>query len=167
MRTLILVFALIGGVGISPGQNPSVNRNPRLSKAHPSVYITFERQAKIANISGTGEMQGTVWLRLRNNTRWPIVLDMNGVPKGYGDAGLFYDVLSEGKLIFENRCHVCSFNKLGPGRHLVFTVPHEDLVKGHSIRVKFSYGWEDEFDVGGGREVEHFVYFDGSHLPNS
>ena len=166
MRNLILVLALTNCLGISFAQTRSVNRNPRISKSQPSVFITFERQGKIAALSGTGEMQETVWLRLRNNTRWPIILDMNGVPKDYGDAGLFYGVLSEGKLIFENRCHVCSFNRLGPGRYLVFSVPRKDLAKGYSIRIKFSYGWEDQSDVGGGREVEHFVHFHSSNLPN-
>ena len=79
--------------------------NVRLSKAHPSVYITLDHQGKIASRSN-GEIEDTVWLRLRNNTRWPIILDMNGVPKAYGHAALFYDVLSEGKLLSESRCHV-------------------------------------------------------------
>jgi hypothetical protein len=166
MRTFLLVFALIICVGMAPAQRRSVARNPRLSKAHPSVYIALEREGKIAS-SSTGEVEETVWLRLRNNTRWPIILDMNGVSKEYGDAALFHDVLSEGKVIAEERCHACSFNPLPPGHYLVFTVPREDVAKGHSIRVRFSYGWEDGNDVAGGREVEHFVYFHSSDLKKS
>src|SRR6185369_8853463 len=117
--------------------------NVRLSKAHPSVYMTFDHQAKIASMR-TGEIEDTVWLRLRNNTRWPIILDMNGVPsKAYGDAALFWDVLCKGNEPDERRCHACSFNPLPPGHYILFTVPREDLAKDCSIRVKFSYGWED------------------------
>jgi hypothetical protein len=164
VRTFILLFVLAYCFGPTTAQRRSAE--PRLSKSRPSVYITFEREGKIASRS-TGEVQETVWLRLRNNTRWPIILDMNGVPKEYGDAGLFHDVLNEGKVIAEKRCHACSFNPLPPGHYLVFTVPRLDLVKGYSIRVRFSYGWEDESDVAGGREVEHFVYFHSSSLPKS
>ena len=134
--------------------------NVRLSKAHPSVYITFDHAGKIASMSN-GEMEESVWLRLRNNTRWPIILDMNGVPsKAYGDAALFWDVLCEGNEPSVRRCHVCSFNPLSPGHYILFTVPREDLAKGCSIRVKFSYGWEDSSG-----EPDHFVYFYGSDLP--
>jgi hypothetical protein len=163
MRTLILLFFLASGVITTPAQRRNIN--PRVSKTQPSVYITFEREGKIAS-SSSGEMEETVWLRIRNNTRWPIILDMNGVPKEYG-AALFHDVLSEGKVIAEEHCHVCSFNPLPPSHYLVFTVPRSDLVKGYSIRVRFSYCWEDGSDVAGGREVEHFVYFHSSSLPKT
>jgi hypothetical protein len=90
---------------------------------------------------------------------------MNGVPKEYGDAALFYDVLSEGKVIVERRCHVCSSNQLSPGGSLLFSVPSEDLAERGAIRVNFSYGWEHPDDVFAGREPQHFVYFHSSKLP--
>jgi hypothetical protein len=139
----------------------------RISKKNPSVYITFEREGKIAS-ARTGEIQETVWLRLRNNTRWPIILDMNGVPsKDYGDAFLFYDVLSRGKVLAEGRCHVCSFNHVSPGRSLVFTVPREDLAEGFSIRVSFNYGWEDESIFFTREGVQHSVSFYSSNITKS
>jgi hypothetical protein len=135
--------------------------NVRISKAQPSVYLTFDHRGKIASMS-SGEIEDTVWLRLRNNTRWPIILDMNGVPsKAYGDAALFWDVLCEGDEPSLRRCHACSFNPLPPGHYILFTVPREDLAKGCSIRVKFSYVWEDSSG-----EPEHFVYFYSSALPS-
>jgi len=164
MRFLVFLILLIGSAGSICGQRA---QKARLSPKHPSVYITFERAAKITSDS-TGELEETIWLRLRNNTRWPIILDMNGVSsREYGDAALFHDVLLDGKVIAEERCHACSFNPLPPGRALVFTVPREDLRQGYSIRVRFSYSWEDGDDVAGGREVEHFVYFHQSSLPKS
>lgn len=164
MRSVIFFVILLGIAGSVYAQRRS--ENPRLPKSRPSVYITFERIAKIASPSN-GELEETVWLRLRNNTRWSIILDMNGIPPEYGDAALFHDVLLDGKVIAEERCHVCSFNPLPPGRSLVFTVPRADLRQGHSIRVKFSYGWENGNDVAGGREVEHLVYFHHSSLPKT
>lgn len=161
MPISILLIVFLTSVPALLAQKRSVD--PRISKAHPSVYITFERQGKIASLSGTGEKEEMIWLRLRNNTRWSIVLDMNGLPsKAYGDARLFHDVLSEGKLIAEDRCHVCSFNELPSGRSLVFIVPREDLAESRAIRVRFRYAWEA--DSG---EVEHFVYFYSSKLSST
>jgi hypothetical protein len=164
MRAINFLIILLAIAGSIHGQRRS--ENPRLSKTRPSVYITFERAAKIASRSN-GELEETVWLRLRNNTRWSIILDMNGIPPEYGDAALYHDVLLDGKVIAEERCHVCSFNPLPSGRSLVFSIPRADLRQGYSIRVKFSYGWENGNDVAGGREVEHFVYFHGSSIPKN
>jgi len=130
----------------------------------PTVYITFERAGERKPLK-EGESGKGVWLRLHNNTRWSLTLAMNGVPKEYGDAALFYDVLSEGKVVVEGRCHVCSSNQLHPGDSLLFSVPSEDLAKDGAIRVNFSYGWEHPDDVFADREPEHFVYFYSSKLP--
>jgi hypothetical protein len=130
----------------------------------PTVYITFERAGNRKPLE-QGESDQGVWLKLHNNTGWPLRLAMNGVPKEYGDAALFYDVLSEGKVVVEGRCHVCSSNQLHPGGSLLFSLPREDLVEGCAIRVKFSYGWEHPDDVFADREPQHFVYFYSSKLP--
>jgi hypothetical protein len=155
-----LVFSLHAQQRRSSGTQPEL----RLRKDMPTVYITFERAGKRKPLE-QGESDQGVWLRLRNNTRWPLTLAMNGVPKEYGDAALFYDVLSEGKVVVEGRCHVCSSNQLHPGGSLLFSLPREDLVKGRAIRVKFSYGWEHPDDVFAEREPQHFVYFYSSKLP--
>jgi len=159
MRVLILcILLLLAPIIFAQERAPNV----RLSKAHPSVYITFDRQGKIASMSNS-EIEETVWLRLRNNTRWPIILDMNGVPsKAYGDAALFWDVLCKGTEPAIRRCHACSFNPVPPGHYILFTVPREDLAKGCAIRVKFSYAWEDSSG-----EPEHFVYYYASDLPGA
>src|SRR5215813_11260462 len=97
VRSLFFIILSVASCGEVYAQRRG--QNPRLSQSHPSVYITFERAAKIASDS-SGELEETVWLRLRNNTRWPIILDMNGVSsKEYGDAALFHDVLLDGKVI--------------------------------------------------------------------
>jgi hypothetical protein len=95
------------------------------------------------------------------------MLDMQLPLKEYGDVKLFYDVLSGRQLIIHGECHACAHNALGPGRSLVFSIPSEDLAEERSIRVSFSYSWEDWNDVTAGREAEHYVYFYSSQLPKS
>lgn len=162
---LILCSLVVG----NHAQLRKLNRNQtefRVRKEMPTVYITFERAGKRKPLDA-GESDEGIWLRLHNNTRWPIVLQMNGVPPEYGDAGLFYDVLSERKVILEGRCHVCSSNKLSPGRSLLFSLSREDLGPKGAIRISFSYSWEDPDDVFAGREPEHYVYFYTSKLPQT
>lgn len=139
----------------------------RIRRNQPGVYLTFERAGQV-KVSEPGEERERVWLRFHNNTRWPIMLDMSGAPrKEYGDAELYYDVLSARKLIFHGECHVCSRNSVAAGKSLVFSVPRGDLAEGRGIRVLFSYGWEDQNDVTAGREAEHYAYFYASQLPKS
>jgi hypothetical protein len=173
MSKSVLVLLLICSlILIAPAQRRSVpraNRGGRLSQSHPSVYISFVREAKIAS-ARNGGMEQTVWLRLHNNTRWPIRLDASGIPKEYGDAELYYAVedTNKGEALFgSTECHVCSSVSLASGQSLIFSLPREYLVKGHRIRIDFSYDWEKQNDVFAGREVEHSVFFYGSNLPES
>lgn len=139
----------------------------RIRKDQPGVYLTLERVGQV-KVPKPGEGRDRVWLKLHNNTRWPIMLEMSGVPsKEYGDAELYYDVLSGRELIIHLECHVCSYNSLGPGKSFVFSVPLEELGAGRALRVRFSYGWEDWDDASTGREAQHYVYFDASKLPKS
>lgn len=143
--------------------------NIRISKDKPSVYITFEKIGHLRS-PDKGDETLRVWLRLRNNVRWPLRLDMGSVPSAeYGDAELFYDVVSDDddKLIFRSIRHVFTINELGPGKTLLFSLSGEDLVEGRAIRISFSYSWENQDDVFGGREVKHYVYYYSSQLPQS
>lgn len=168
MRSILsITVLLLSFVGFQAQQRMSsaFQRDVRIERKRPSVYITFERAGQLKS-PDPGDEKERVWLRLHNNTRWPLMLDMSAVPSAeYGDAGLFYDELSKGEVIFRMQCHVCTLNSLGPRRSLVFSIPRTDLAKEGAIRVKFSYSWEDQNDVAGGREVEHHVYFNGSQLP--
>lgn len=152
---LILTSLVSSGVQNSGGVH--------VKKGLPSLYITFVKVGQLQ--SEPSDDRERIWLRLHNNTRWPIRLDMSGVPAEYGDAKLFFDGLLDGEVVFRNRCHACSTNLLYPGKSIVFNVPRRDLAKGRAIRVKFSYGWEGWDDVTAGREPEHYVYFSSSTLP--
>jgi len=169
---LFLTLLLMLGLSlIVPAQTRSTrsSRSVRLSKKHPSVYITFVREAKIASVK-TGEIQQTVWLRLHNNTRWPIWLDASGVPEEYGDAALYFavdNVVSGEKLFGSTRCHVCSSAPLSPGKSIIFSLPQEYLKNDQRIRIGFRYDWENSDDAFAGREVEHSIFFSGSKLTDN
>lgn len=150
---------------LSQQAGSSVSQEVRIAKEKPNVFLDFERVGEREPLKASESSKG-IWLRFHNNTRWPIMVFSRSAPsKDYGDALLFYDVLSEGKVIIEDRCHVCSFMKIESGRSLLFSLPSENLSKGQAIRVMFSYGWEEQNDVLSGREPEHFVYFHSSQLP--
>lgn len=146
---------------------PRKQAEVRIRKDKPGVYLTLERVGQV-KVPEVGEGYDRIWLRFHNNTRWPVMLDMGGVEaEEYGDAELFYDVLNGDEVIIRRQCHACTHNALGSGRSLIFSVPSGNIAKGRSIRVSFSYGWEDWNDVSGGREAVHYVYFDASKLPKS
>jgi hypothetical protein len=148
-------------------QKAKVPFNVHHRRDKPTVYIEFERAGNREPLLARESNSG-IWLRLHNNTKWSIVLDMHGVPSDdYGDASLIYDVLSDRQVIIEDSCHACSFNSLGPGRSLLFSVPAEHLSAGRALRIKFSYSWEDSQKVTAGSEPEHYVYFYASQLPKS
>jgi hypothetical protein len=139
----------------------------RIKKDRPAVYLTFERIGRV-KVPEVGEGYDRIWLRFHNNTRWPIMLEMADVTPGeYGDAELFYDVLSGNEVIVRRQCHACTLNALGSGRSMTFSVPDGNLAKGRTIRVRFSFSWEDQNDVYGGREAVHYVCFDAAKLPQS
>lgn len=170
MKSLLSVsiFLLISvGLLSQQGMSTVLQKDVRIERSKPGVYIAFERVGQLKS-PNAGDEKDRVWLRLHNNTRWPLILEMSAAPSvEYGDAGLFYESLSGAEVIFRIQCHVCTLNSLGSGKSLLFSIPGKELTKERMMRVKFSYGWEDPNDVVAGREATHFVYFDGSNLPQS
>jgi len=139
----------------------------KLLEDKPTIYITFERVGKRAPLRN-GESDEGIWLRLRNNTRWAIILEMNDVPtEEYGDAVLFYEVLSDDKVVIDARCHVCSLSKLPSDHSLVFSLPREYLSKGLTLRIRFNYEWEANKNGSTSLEPQHFVEFSSSSLPDN
>jgi hypothetical protein len=65
----------------------------RLRKDRPSVFIAFDRVGHRPPLE-EGESSTGVWLRLHNNTAWPLLVECFGVPKALGDVGLYYEVES-------------------------------------------------------------------------
>jgi hypothetical protein len=68
-----LLLWLVVPMSVAMSQDTSRQKQPKLEKALPSVYITFEcagsREAR-----REGESNQGVWLRLHNNLRWTLIV---------------------------------------------------------------------------------------------
>ena len=168
VATLITIAMLAVNASAAP-QRAQTNkvRQPRLRRDKPSVYISFERVGKIDPLE-TGISDQHIWLRITNNTRWPIWLDVSGVPnKEHGEISLYYTIesVNDGRIIIDSRCHVCSNVPLASGKSWIFVIPLDYLDKDQRIRINFSFDWEGRDGVFAGREAEHSVFFYSSSLP--
>jgi hypothetical protein len=139
----------------------------RLQRDKSSVYISIVRVGKIEPLY-TGISDQHIWLRITNNTRWPIWLDASDVPsREYGEVSLYHTIESvdDGRIVIDNRCHVCSNVPLASGKSWTFVIPLDYLDKNQRIRFNFSYDWEDRDGAFAGREPEHSVFFYSSNFP--
>src|SRR6187401_2051086 len=127
-----LVLTALSTSGLAQKTTP---QSVRIDHKHSTVYLTFVRVGRAGS-----EMEERIWLRFHNNTRWGIRLDMGGEQKDFGDARLFYDILTAYERVDSSvSCHVCSFNILGPGKSLLFSIPRDNIVNFYGIRIQFSY----------------------------
>jgi hypothetical protein len=150
-----------------PILNRAASNDIRSVKDKPTVYISFERAGK-REPQLNGESDEGIWLRLHNNTRWSIKLDMNDVSSAeFGDADLFYEVVADEKVVVDMRCHACSMDSVRPGQSLLFSVPREHLAKGRAIRISFAYEWEEDASRSTVGEPQHLVSFESSKLPSA
>jgi len=165
----VITIALLAVNAFAASQRMQANksRQPRLRRDKPSIYISFVRVGKIEPLeTGIGDQH--IWLRITNNTRWPIWLDASDVPnKEYGETSLYYTIegVNDGRIVIDSRCHVCSNVPLASGKSWIFVIPLDYLDKDQRIRINFSFDWEDRDDAFAGREAEHSVFFFSSNLP--
>src|SRR5476651_1484943 len=61
----------------------------KLVRSKASVYIDFVKSGK------GSDKDERLWLRIHNNQRWGMRLEMGGAAPGEGDTRLFYDVLDK------------------------------------------------------------------------
>jgi hypothetical protein len=169
-----------------PAQRKSVSRasDVRISKRHPTVYITFERIGKREPVR-LEESNAGVWLRLHNNTRWKIHLQAYGLSSTFlkgneKEVGLYYEVGSIPKPRSRLRevgvpasredpgCEVPllmygdlrSGIYVASGDSIVFSVAREHLCKNLYVAIAFRYAWQPDGD-----ESEHKVKFYGLDVP--
>lgn len=125
----------------------------------PSVYITYIKTDEQIIFDDVKEK--FAWFRLHNNSKKKIAFKANG---GFGenDATLFYDLLDiNNKIIESTYCHVCSTNLLASGNNILFSIPTKDLKNSDSMRVAYSYEWEEPpFSKTPEKEPVHYVYFE-------
>jgi len=183
MRTtklLLAVVAICGLVVTVPAQRKrdrQINRDVRISKRDPTVYITFE---------GIGRDQD-IWLRLHNNTRWRI--EFPTVAMSWGRDFVPYYLTDEYRLAGRGRGTVAkprynveerdgtpvstvqpaqptSFS-VGPGHSVLFKVSREHLSEGRNIFLNFYYGWESGEGYDKTHDPIHRVEFRSKQLPRS
>ncbi len=179
--TSIIFWLILSGLGLCSSTGTFGQQNSqcgtandvRIDKDKPTIYITFERFGKALHTSkerllqedrrGNSITKGSdAWLRLHNNTCWPISLIQYGmyVPEqkpgeapgerfkrmGVLDDGaetaLFYAVMKDGNQIGYSGTDSYDHVKLLPGRSTLFSVVREALKEKESIRVTFIYDWE-------------------------
>jgi hypothetical protein len=163
----LLATILVGTLG-GPWLAAEVRESPPIFRdaTKPGVYITFVRMGVRETLHADDSTE-RVFLRIHNNTRWDLLLDVNGVPKSWGDALPYYDVVEDPEgyppspLPRGHGGHVCSIDRLRPGESFLFSVPRAHLGEGLAIQVDFNYSWEADRP----NEPRHSVVFYHSDLP--
>ncbi len=155
--------------------------NPKVIAGKSGVYITFEHLGKRTPLRNNENGEG-VWLRLHNNMVYSISICAFGITENgeqlitYSkdtQIGVEYDVVLNPVAITDERPNIdvpvgyntgstCHLFEVKSGKSLVFGVPVEHLVKGLSIKIPFSYEWEDETV----NNPTHFVFFNSLNIPN-
>ncbi len=178
-----LIVASVGFVSGALAQKPVRHDEEssafRPDNTKPTIFITAERKGKRAP-QESGESGNAVWLRLFNNSKWPIIFAVFEVSKELGDVGMYYDV--EAKKGWETvntpgsrvlrQIQVSevpagnplpafyNLYRLRPGKSVLFSVPAEHVAQNLLLRIRFSYGWEGRNAYISRLEPSHFVYFE-------
>jgi len=154
--------------------------NPTVIADKSGVYVTFERLGKRTPLRDDEGGEG-VWLRLNNNMRYSISVCAFSIPEEGEQLTTFnkntqisvkYDVLLNPVSLTDDRPQpnvpvgyntgdTCSLFEVKSGKSMIFVVPTEHLVKGLSIKIPFSYEWEDETV----NNPTHFVFFNSLNIP--
>ena len=154
LRCPALLFLLISSDGTVQGQT--------LNNKLPSVYLRFK---EYVNDNDGNEMAR---LTLRNNTKWPIIVERRFETTLKGDVFLTYVIeLATGCRDERLRMDVVMSLKLKPGKGVSFAVPIDDFTQGSKIYVEFAFPWENQ-DNGNLRIYEpiHRAYFAAYDLPS-
>ena len=144
---------------------PGRSAVPLVDSSKPAVFISFLRTGQVEPLE-TGVGKNYLWFRITNNTRWSIWLEMSGVPKEYGDAGLYYTIEDKenNEVRIDSRCHVCSVNPLRAGRSITFSIPGDYAGANFRLRIEYAFQWERDTETLDGSYSTHSVEFYFSHL---
>ena len=159
---VIVIIVLVCGWASSQESGPG----PLLDPGHSSVYMQFTKVVRCPS-SDAGQSGERIWLALRNNTRWPVLVRANGVEdECYGDASPFYRVEGNGSMVpdgpipYGHWFDVASLLEIAPGEILNFSIPKAHLDPGLSIKVDFQFNWEKN-----NRYTRYSSYFSYWDLP--
>ena len=170
---LALTLVAAASAIAQPQSSCGTSNDVRIVKENPTVYLTFESFGKALSLGEQKMLQNDqqeksrqkgndVWLRVHNNTCWPISLKQFGmyVPKRQAgeepgerfkrmgilddgaETGLFYSVMKDGNHIGYSGIDTFDYVRLLPGRTTLFSVNRDALKDGQSIRLSFNYDWE-------------------------
>jgi len=145
---------------VAPAQrrrSRKVERDVRISKHAPTIYITFEGFGKVGNSweantletkeAGKSREEGQyIWLRLHNNTRWVIyfpTVDMFLTLGGVRVIHPRYQVEEgDGTRAPINEADKQLATSLRPGSSALFSVLREHFSNGRKVYISFGYSWE-------------------------
>jgi hypothetical protein len=177
----IMVACNLVVVGSAPRRRTyRVERDVRIRKHHPTVYITFEGFGKVGNsleasrlktkeASRSREAGQYIWLRLHNNTRWVIdipTVDLFLVLGGVKVIHPRYQVEEgDGTRAPVNEEDKGYWNSLRPGQAVFFPILREHLSGERKIYINFRYKWEYDNEHSPLLEPIHRVEFGSERLP--
>jgi hypothetical protein len=167
-RTASVLLLVLCVLALTPHVRQSAAVTRKAGK--PTVCLTIERLAG----------DGSVWLRLHNDTKWAISFRTE---QPYDGAGATAFALGDGRVVYgladnlevapeyfiehatdrvttvgRGWCtSVASW--LPPGRSVLFSFPRESIKPWEQLYVRFTYEWEQSEN-----EPEHQVKFYGSSL---
>jgi len=173
--TICILAILLLSLNALPQKTSSGHRNATTKRGtthiktnKPHVFISFERQGKIAPLF-EGESDSRIWLRFNNNSKWAISICSNPTPIAYGHVELSYEIeRHEGVEDYPSSrgSDTCGYLSLRSGQSILFSIPKEHLKKGLLVKVSFHYSWE--FDSDGSisdLEPKHFCLFYSTDVP--
>ena len=158
----------------------TVERDVRIRKTRPTVYITFEGFGKVGNsweantlktkeAGKSREEEQYVWLQLHNNTRWVIhfpTIDLFMTLGGVTVKHPHYQVEEQnGTRAPVNQADQGYSTSLRPGYSAFFPISKEHLSDGRKIYINFGYQWEYDNVLSPLVEPIHRVEFGSDKLP--
>jgi len=161
-KTLATIFLIAGSFAICFAQDATA---VRLDTGKPHVYLAFER--------AEGDL---VWLRLRNNSRWAINVQIENPGSALVSLqltnGRMVNALADAAIVspeyfIEQPDSVgtgqywctSSSSWIAPSSSILFSVRRQDFRLASQLSVRFFYEWEA---MGG--EVEHRIKFNEGTL---
>jgi hypothetical protein len=183
-KPLAILMVICNLILVAPGQHrrsQKVERDVRIRKHHPTVYITFEGFGEVGNSLEAGKLKTKevaklergqyIWLRLHNNTRWVIdipTVDLFLVLGGVKVIHPRYQVeAGDGTRAPVNEEDKGYWNSLRPGQAVFFPILREHLSGERKIYINFMYKWEYDNEHSPLLEPIHRVEFGSEQLPKN
>lgn len=141
-RGFVFCSAVLLGLSYSSASCLAQEISPfKLDASEPAIYVTYEKEVP----SGYQELDSRAWLRLKNNSRWGIWVNVSSGPRNWGGLRVYYDLVdTRTDTVKQGGCHVCSPRLIKSGESLLFTVSKSHIKNKYELRFEFWYEWESE-----------------------